>query len=68
MLFSQQTAVATVRAGGKPTKLARLPKDETFRIIDNSPEASDQIMQTAKERRAENQARRQREVGRLEVA
>jgi len=62
MLFSQQTAVATVRAGGKPTKLTRSPKDEIFRIMDNSPEASDQIMQTAKERRAENQVHRQPEM------
>ena len=62
ILFSWQTAVATVRAGSKPTKLARLPKDEIFRMMDNSPEASDQIIQVAKEWRAENLARRQPEV------
>lgn len=67
-LMGKGTAVATVRAGNTPTELALLPKDEFFKIMNDSPDTSDQIMQVAKERRAENQARRQREVGRPEVA
>ena len=61
-LMGKGTAVATVRAGSKPTELALLPKNEFFKIMNDSPETSDQIMQVAKERRAENEARRQLEV------
>jgi energy-coupling factor transporter ATP-binding protein EcfA2 len=61
-LMGKGTAVATVRAGSQPTELALLPKDEFFKIMTDSPETSDQIMQVAKERRAENEARRQLEM------
>ncbi|MBE2222151.1 MAG: ATP-binding cassette domain-containing protein [Anaerolineae bacterium] len=61
-LMGKGTAVAAVRAGCKPTKVALLPKDEFFKIMNDSPETSAQIMKVAAERRAENQARRQLEV------
>ena len=61
-LMGKGTAVATVRANNSPVELALLPKNEFFKIMNDSPETSDQIMQVAKERRAENEARRQLEV------
>lgn len=61
-LMGQGTAVATVRANSNPVELALLPKDEFFKIMDDSPETSAQIRQVAAERRAENQARRPLEL------
>ncbi len=61
-LMGQGTAVATVRAGHVPTEVALLPKEEFFKIMADSPDASAHILQVAKERRAENQARRQLEI------
>lgn len=61
-LMGKGTAVATVRANNGPVELALLPKEEFFKIMNDSPETSDQIMQVAKDRRAENQARRQMEI------
>jgi ABC-type lipoprotein export system ATPase subunit len=61
-LMGKGTAVATVRANSGNVELALLPKDEFFKIMEESPDTSTQIMQVAKERRAENQARRQLEA------
>ncbi len=61
-LMGDEKALATVRAGCQPVELALLPKEHFFKIMDESPETSQQIMQVAKERRAENEARRQLEI------
>ena len=61
-LMGDEKAIATVRANNHPVALALLPKEHFFKIMDDSPETSEQIMQVAQERREENQARRQPEV------
>jgi ABC-type lipoprotein export system ATPase subunit len=61
-LMGDEKAIATVRAGRAPAALALLPKEHFFKIMDDSPDTSEQIMRVAQERREENQARRQPEV------
>jgi ABC-type lipoprotein export system ATPase subunit len=61
-LMGDEKAIATARAGRAPVELALLPKEHFFKIMDDSPETSAQIMQVAQERREENQARRQPEM------
>ena len=67
-LMGKHTAIATVRANSAPVELALLPKDEFYKIMNDSPETSDQIKQVAKERHAENQARHQPQVDQPKVA
>jgi putative ABC transport system ATP-binding protein len=61
-LMGDEKAIATVRANSGPVELALLPKAEFFKIMNDSPDTSAQIMQVAKERREENLARRQPEA------
>jgi CRP-like cAMP-binding protein len=61
-LMGDEKAIATARAGGRPVELALLPKEHFFKIMDDSPDASEQIMRVAQERREENRARRQPEA------
>ncbi|MFO7681545.1 MAG: ATP-binding cassette domain-containing protein [Chloroflexota bacterium] len=58
-LMGDEKAVATVRAGGDPVELALLPKTHFFKIMAESPPTTQLLLQVAKERRAENMARRQ---------
>ncbi len=61
-LMGDEKAIATVRANSGTVELALLPKEQFFKIMNESPDTSEQIMQVAKERRAENLARRQPEA------
>lgn len=61
-LLSNQNAIATVRAGNSPVKLAMLPKELFCKIIDESPPTIAYLRQVAHERQEENLSRRVQEA------
>ncbi len=57
-LLGNPNAIATVRAGNSPVKLAVLPKELFCTIIDESPPTIAYLRQIAQERQEENRTRR----------
>jgi len=56
-LMGNETAIANIRADGRPVTLAMIPKAHFQTIMEQSPETIELIKQVASERRVENLAR-----------
>lgn len=57
-LIQGQNSIASVRAAKNGTKVAALPRDEFFKLIDGSPLTRDSIREVAETRSSENKQRR----------
>ena len=58
-LLGNQNAIATVRAGANPAKIAMLPKSQFCTIIEESPPTIAALKQIAQERQTENRMRQE---------